>query len=187
VMADFYFAGVPKADFAITNPGGVRSDLLFTTANGVVTYGDLLTVAPFSNDLVTVDLTGAQVIRLLEQQWETLNCAAKTGINGCGRMLQPSAQLTYTWDASQAQNASAGQGARLVAGSVKIGGVALDVTKTYRIATNSFLGQGGDNFTVMQSGTNYAATGYKDIDAFVSYMKANPRLAPPAKRVTRLN
>jgi 5'-nucleotidase len=187
VMADFYFAGVPKADFAITNPGGVRSDLLFTTASGVVTYGDLLTVAPFSNDLVTVDLTGAQVIRLLEQQWETLNCAAKTGINGCGRMLQPSAQLTYTWDASQAQNAATGQGARLVAGSVKIGGVALDVTKTYRIATNSFLGQGGDNFTVMQAGTNYKATGYKDIDAFVSYMKANPRLAPPAKRVTRLN
>lgn len=187
VMADFYFAGVPKADFAITNPGGVRSDLLFTTANGVVTYGDLLTVAPFSNDLVTVDLTGAQVLRLLEQQWETLNCAAKTGINGCGRMLQPSAQLTYTWDANQAPNAAAGQGARLVAGSVKIGGVALDVTKTYRIATNSFLGQGGDNFTVMQAGTNYRATGYKDIDAFVSYMKANPRLAPPAKRVTRLN
>lgn len=188
VMADFYFAGVPRADFAITNPGGVRSDLLFTTANGVVTYGDLLTVAPFSNDLVTVDLTGAQIIRLLEQQWEILNCTAKTGgINGCGRMLQPSAQLTYTWDASQASNAAAGQGARLVAGSVKIGGVALDVAKTYRIATNSFLGQGGDNFTVMQAGTNYLATGYKDIDAFVSYMKANPRLAPPTKRVTRLN
>jgi len=187
VMADFYFAGVPSADFAITNPGGVRSDLLFTTANGVVTYGDLLTVAPFSNDLITVDLTGAQIIRLLEQQWEAANCAAKTGINGCGRMLQPSAQLTYSWDANQPQGAASGQGSRLVLNSVMIGGVALNVTKTYRIATNSFLGQGGDNFTVMQSGTNYTATGYKDIDAFVSYMKANKPLAPPARRVTRLN
>lgn len=190
VMADFMYAGVPRADFAITNPGGVRSDLLFATANGVVTYGDLLTVAPFGNDLVTVDLTGAQIIRLLEQQWEALNCAAKNGpttANGCGRMLQPSAQLTYTWDYSKPQGAADGQGARVIVNTVRIGGAPIDLTKTYRIATVSFLGQGGDNFTVMQQGKNYTATGYKDIDAFVSYMKAHPNLAPPAKRITRLN
>jgi 5'-nucleotidase len=190
VMADFMYAGVPRADFAITNPGGVRADLTFLAPNGVVTYGDLLTVAPFGNDLVTVDLTGAQIIRLLEQQWEALNCAAKSGsntLNGCGRMLQPSKELTYTWDFSKPQGAADGQGARVVVSTVKIGGVAIDLTKTYRIATVSFLGQGGDNFTVMKSGTNYTATGYKDIDAFVAYMKANPKLAPPAKRITRLN
>ena len=186
VVADFYFAGVPKADFAITNPGGVRADLLFQNG-GVVTYGDLLTVAPFSNDLVTVDLTGAQVIRLLEQQWEKPNCDAKTGINGCGRLLQPSAQLQYSWDASKPAGASEGTGARLVAGSITIGGVALDPTKTYRIATSTFLGQGGDNFTVMKAGINYAATGYKDIDAFVAYMKSNSKLPPPVGRVKRIN
>lgn len=191
VMADFMYAGVPKADFAITNPGGVRSDLIYAAANGgVVTYGDLLTVAPFGNDLVTVDLTGAQIIRLLEQQWEALNCAAKNGsntLNGCGRMLQPSAQLSYTWDFNQPQGAADGKGARVVVSSVRIGGVPIDLTKTYRIATVSFLGQGGDNFTVMQAGKNYIATGYKDIDGFVAYMKANPKLAPPSKRITRLN
>jgi len=190
VMADFMYAGVPKADFAITNPGGVRDDLIFAKANGVVTYGDLLTVAPFGNDLVTVDLTGAQIIRLLEQQWEALNCAAKNGpttLNGCGRMLQPSAQLTYTWDFSKPQGAADGQGARVVVSSVKIGGAPIDLAKTYRIATVSFLGQGGDNFTVMQKGTNYTATGYKDIDAFVAYMKSHPKLAPPSQRITRLN
>lgn len=187
VTADFMYAGVPRADFAINNPGGVRADLTLAP-NGVVTYGDLLTVAPFGNDLVTVDLTGAQIIRLLEQQWEAANCAAKTGINGCGRLLQPSAQLTYSWDFSKPQGAPDGQGARVIVNTVKIGGVAIDLTKTYRIATVSFLGQGGDNFTVMSSfGKNYIATGYKDIDAFVAYMKANPNLAPPAKRVTRLN
>jgi 5'-nucleotidase len=190
VMADFMYAGVPKADFAITNPGGVRSDLIYATANGVVTYGDLLTVAPFGNDLVTVDLTGAQIIRLLEQQWEALNCAAKNGpttLNGCGRMLQVSSQLSYSWDFNQPQGAADGKGARVVVSSVKIGGVPIDLAKTYRVATVSFLGQGGDNFTVMQSGKNYIATGYKDIDAFVAYMKANPKLSPPSKRITRLN
>ena len=191
VMSDFMYAGVPKADFAITNPGGVRSDLIYSAAKGgVVTYGDLLTVAPFGNDLVTVDLTGAQIIRLLEQQWEALNCAAKSGpttLNSCGRMLQVSSQLSYSWDFSKPAGAADGQGARVVINTVKIGGVAIDLAKTYRIATVFFLGQGGDNFTVMQAGKNYIATGYKDIDAFVAYMKANPKLAPPSKRITRLN
>jgi len=191
VMTDFMYAGVPRADFAITNPGGVRSDLIYAAASGgVVTYGDLLTVAPFGNDLVTVDLTGAQIIRLLEQQWEALNCAAKNdpkSLNGCGRLLAISSQLSYTYDFSKPAGAADGQGARVVLNTVKIGGVAIDLSKTYRIATVSFLGQGGDNFTVMKSGTNYVATGYKDIDAFVAYMKANPKLAPPTKRVTRLN
>jgi len=187
VMADFFYAGVPKADFALQNPGGVRSDLLFATASGVVTYGDLLTVAPYGNDLATIDLTGQQVIRLLEQQWEAANCAAKTGANGCGRLLQPSSHLTYSWDASKPSNAADGQGARLVLNTVKISGVPIDLTKTYRVATVTFLAQGGDNFTVMKAGKNYTATGYKDIDAFVAYMKANPKLAPPTSRITRLN
>jgi len=51
----------------------------------------------------------------------------------------------------------------------------------------TFLAQGGDNFTVMKAGKNYNATGYKDIDAFVAYMKANPKLVPPANRITKLN
>jgi 5'-nucleotidase len=71
--------------------------------------------------------------------------------------------------------------------SVKISGVPIDLTKTYRVATVTFLAQGGDNFTVMKAGKNYTATGYKDIDAFVAYMKANPKLAPPTSRITRLN
>jgi 5'-nucleotidase len=72
--------------------------------------------------------------------------------------------------------------------SIQINGQALDLTKTYRIATVSFLGQGGDNFTVfLQSGKNYKNTGVKDIEAFVSYMKAHPGLTPPSKRITRVN
>jgi 5'-nucleotidase len=102
-------------------------------------------------------------------------------------MLQVSSQLSYSWDFSKPAGAADGQGARVVLNTVKIGGVAIDLAKTYRIATVSFLGQGGDNFTVMQSGKNYVATGYKDIDAYVAYLKANPKLAPPSKRITRLN
>lgn len=190
VMADVYLSGGPAADIAFINPGGVRADLLFSASKGGnVTYGDLLTVAPFANTLVTVDLTGAQIVRLLEQQWEQANCAAKTGINGCGRLLQPSGNFSYTWDAAQPSGAAAGTGNRVVANSLMVSGVAMDMAKTYRVTFNSFMAPGpGDNFSVVStSGKNIAKSGVIDIDAFVSYMKAHPNLVPPAQRITRIN
>jgi 5'-nucleotidase len=188
VMADVYLSGGPKADIAFINPGGVRADLMYQNG-GAVTYGDLLTVAPFGNTLSTVDLTGAQLVRVLENQWEALNCSAKTGANGCGRMLQPSSGFTYTWDASKPAGAADGTGNRVVAGSLKLNGVAMDMTKTYRVTLNSFMAPGpGDNFSaVTKYGVNVTNSGVIDIDAFVGYMKKNLNLTPPAARITRLN
>ena len=188
VMADAYLAGGAAADIAFINPGGVRADLIFQNG-GAVTYGDLLTVSPFGNTLVSVDLTGAQIVRLLEQQWEAANCAAKTGANGCGRMLQPSKTFSYTWDAAKPSGAADGTGNRVVAGSLRLNGVPMDLTKTYRVTLNNFMAPGpGDNFSVVtSSGKNLASSGVIDIDAFVAYMKANPKLAPPTPRITRLN
>lgn len=186
VLADTYLQGGPAADIGIINPGGVRADLTFT-GNGNVTYGDLLTVAPFGNTLVTLDLTGAQLVRVLEQQWEVPNATAKTGINGGGRMLQVSKGLTYTWDFAKPLGATAGTGNRIVAGSLKLNGVAVDPTKTYKVTTNSFLADGGDNFTVMATGKNRLNSGVIDIDAFVSYVRAYSPLSPPSARITRLN
>ncbi|MBX3660406.1 MAG: bifunctional metallophosphatase/5'-nucleotidase [Ramlibacter sp.] len=186
VLADVYLSGGPASDIGVVNPGGVRADLTFK-GTGAVTYGELLTVAPFGNTLVRVDITGAQLIRLLEQQWEKPNDTAKTGFNGGGRMLQVSKGLTYSWNANATLGAEPGFGARLVAGSLKLNGVAIDPTKTYRITTNSFLADGGDNFTVFKSTTNKVDSGVIDIDAFVSYLRANSPLSPPAPRITRVN
>jgi 5'-nucleotidase len=158
-------------------------------------------VAPFANTLATADLTGADLVRLLEQQWEAANCAAKpnsnaasapvgTGsANGCGRMLQPSSNFSYSWNAAQPAGAPDGTGARVVASSLKIGGTAVVATQVYRVTFNSFQAPGGgDNFTVITNkGKNITNSGVIDIDAFVAYMKAHPNLAPPTPRVTRVN
>ena len=55
------------------NPGGVRADLTLDEISGgeqpgEVTYGEAFEVQPFGNLLVTMDLTGAQIEQLLEQQ-----------------------------------------------------------------------------------------------------------------------
>lgn len=188
VMADVYLDGGPRADIAFINPGGVRADLTYRNG-GAVTYGDLLTVSPFGNVLVTADLTGADLVRLLEQQWEAPNCAAKTGANGCGRMLQPSRNFHYTWDAAEPAGAAPGTGHRVVAGSLTIDGAPVDPARSYRVTFNAFMAPGpGDNFSVVTNAArNITNSGVIDIDAFAAYMRAHPQLAPPAARITRLH
>jgi len=192
LMADTYLEGVPGgADFALVNPGSVRADLTFA-GTGAVTYSDLATIEPFGNTLVTLNLTGAQIVRLLEQQWEAPNNTAKvnTVTGAVGRLLLPSKGLTYTYDNNQPAGATSGQGNRIVAGTLKLNGVAIDPGKTYKIATNSFLGTGtgGDNFTVMAKlGTNSLDTKVLDLDAFTAYFATHSPVSPPTARITRLN
>ncbi len=80
-------AGTGQAVAAFMNPGGVRADL----AAGEITYGEAFTVQPFGNSLVTMTLTGAQLLEMLKQQW----CGAAST-----RILQPSQGVTYTWSAA---------------------------------------------------------------------------------------
>lgn len=201
VMADSYLGGVPgAADIAFVNPGSVRADLIFSAGNpqGTVTYSMLATIEPFGNTLVTVNLTGAQVLRVLEEQWEGANATAKTNptTNTVGRILGISKGLTYNYDNNAAKGAAAGNGARVVAGSVKLNGVAIDPAKTYKVVTNAFLSPSlasttaPDNFAViMNGGTNRIDTKILDLDAFVAFFKlpANANLPSPTPRVIRVN
>ena len=87
---------------AITNPGGIRTDLTFAGSpagegDGVVTYGEAFAVQPFSNIMQTITLTGAQLKTVLEQQWQP-----QPDGSVAVRILQISSTLHYTWSASAA-------------------------------------------------------------------------------------
>ena len=80
------------------NPGGIRADLIYSQISGgeqpgEVTYGEMFTVQPFGNSLVTMTLTGAQIERVLEQQW-----ARRLGARPPSVILQVSERFTYTWN-----------------------------------------------------------------------------------------
>ena len=81
---------------ALMNPGGIRADLVENAA-GDVTYGAAFTVQPFNNFVVSMDLTGAQVKAILNEQWNGPNDKAATG----NKILQVSG-LKYQWDTSEA-------------------------------------------------------------------------------------
>ena len=63
---------------ASMNPGGIRDDL----NAGEVLWGELFAIQPFSNDVVAMDVTGAQIKTLLEQQWIHQNPAKILKISG---------------------------------------------------------------------------------------------------------
>jgi 5'-nucleotidase len=184
VVADSYLAGSQGAAYGtgagqigMSNTGGVRANL---DAGLQVTYGNLFTVTPFGNNLVTVTMTGAQIKRVLEQQWESPQPAN-------GRVMQVSNGFTYTWDGSTANGAAPGTGNRVVDGSIKLNGVAIGMASTYRVTINNFMASGGDNLTVFTQATN-SQSGVIDINAGVAYFKAQGTVATPGQnRIRRIN
>jgi 5'-nucleotidase len=165
--------GFGDAVMSFMNPGGVRGDLLFASSaagegDGVVTYGELFTVQPFGNSLVTMTLTGAHIERMLEEQFCGLNSPA----NGFFfKVLLPSAGFHYTWDQSAAGAADCAAADAVDPASITIGGTQLDLAASYRVTVNSFLADGGDGFAVLRQGTDRLG-GAVDTDAFEAYLAA---------------
>ena len=168
--------GEGGAQIAFMNPGGVRADLTYGTISGgeqpgEVTYHEAFDVQPFGNLLVTMDLTGAQIEQLLEQQ-ARLDAAG----NETALILGVSRGFAYTYDPSKPV------GDRIDPASITLDGTMLDLAATYRIVTNSFLADGGDSFTVFQGGTNRIGGG-DDLVAFTEYLGENSPVAPPEDRI----
>lgn len=160
------------------NMGGMRKDL-DVGADMMSTYGQLQAVLPFSNTLVVMDLTGAQIRTLLEQQW------------GSGQGDQPRTVLQVSQGFSYQWRHNAAQGQHVVPGSVKLNGVALDDNKTYRIAVNNFLAEGGDGFPLFAGVKGKRDTNIRDLDALTAYLSQRAKAGQPAgsattaRRITR--
>ncbi|THC43972.1 bifunctional UDP-sugar hydrolase/5'-nucleotidase [Massilia sp. Mn16-1_5] len=149
------------AQIGFMNNGGIRKDLETSDAALTTNFGHAQAVLPFGNTLVVLDLTGAQLRRLLEQQWQRPSASGAT-------ILQVSQGLSYTWDEKRPI------GQRLVPGSLKFNGKPVDDNQTYRVVANNFLAEGGDNFPEFAKGTKRVDTQIVDLDALSEYIARNP-------------
>ncbi len=174
---------------ALMNPGGIRNDLTENAA-GDLTYGSAFSVQPFNNFVVSMDLTGAQIKALLNEQWNGNNESSASG----NKILQVSG-LTYTWDRDLAADPNT---------DALVGDVLFDAdgnpatagdntplvdTQTYRVVANNFLSDGGDNFATFKSGTNKLIGGL-DIDSLVKYVTAREPAGvtpTPTDRIKSIN
>jgi 5'-nucleotidase len=116
------------ADVALTNGGGIRDSIQI----GDITVGDVITVLPFGNYVVTIDVTGAELVEALEHGLQAYpeTLGAFPHIAGMNVVFDPSQEV----------------GSRVV--EVTVGGEELDMEATYSLATNDFLAAGGDDYTM---------------------------------------
>ena len=156
-------------ELALMNPGGIRADLVFASSgagdpDGSVNYREAATVQPFANTLVTIDLTGAQLKEVLEQQWQP------EGSTRPFLKLGVSEGFAYSYDPA------APAGERITA--MYLDGERVTSEQVVHVVTNSFLAAGGDAFTAFEEGTNKADSGRIDLDAFVDYIESTSPVAP---------
>ncbi len=144
------------ADMAFMNPGGIRADLAVEPGRAV-TLGDLFAVQPFSNDLVVMSLSGAQVHDLLQRQLPKTDAPP--------RLLQVSHSLHYRWKLHDGKP---------VLGTVLVDGQALELGRNYRVVVNNFMAEGGDGHGIFKQGRDRVSLGM-DIDALSELLAEQPQ------------
>ncbi|MFL6136914.1 MAG: bifunctional metallophosphatase/5'-nucleotidase [Frankiaceae bacterium] len=145
---------------ALMNEGGIRADMLA----GEVTWGDLFSIQPFNNLMVTMKLTGAQLWTVLGQQFQPAN--------GTIRNLQISG-LNYNWHQTGDFTGTI-TGVWLGTGPAGTGTpIANDASTVYTVTTNNFLAGGGDGFAELANGANQVI-GPSDLDVLINYVGSLP-------------
>jgi 2',3'-cyclic-nucleotide 2'-phosphodiesterase (5'-nucleotidase family) len=134
------------SDVAFQNSGGIRDDIL----RGEITYRKIYKVDGFSNTIVTMDMTGEQLLTALE-----------VSVMGGHGIFQVSG-LRMVFDPKRPPME------RIV--SAEVGGKPMDLQAKYKVATNSFLAAGGGNYRIFQEAENWTDTGILVRQAMVDFI-----------------
>ncbi|MEU7191843.1 bifunctional metallophosphatase/5'-nucleotidase [Streptomyces sp. NPDC045369] len=155
----------------------IAGDLTYDAAtNGTVAFGKAWNAVGFGDPIVTATVTGQQLHDALEQQW--------TVPAGGGLKYAPlavSANVRYSFDATGPA------GDRVDPADVFIDGIALDVSRSYRVAAPSYTLLNQDGYPAF-TGFTRPFRHQRDFESFVAYVKERGRLDPaPLDRVTVKN
>lgn len=141
---------IVNADIAITNGGGVRAPLMA----GTITVGDMYTILPFDNTLVTMEMKGSDIIKVLEHGIEPDNF-------GWGQ--HAGVKLWYTPGAERGEKIT----------SVRLAdGTKLENDKYYTMVTNDFMAVGGDSYD-FSAAKNVVDTNLVIRDEMANYWREN--------------
>lgn len=142
-----------KAEIGIMNAGGLRAAL----QPGPVKVGDIFTIFPFDNALVTLDLDGATLQGFIDKA---------ASIPGRAAQLQYSG-VSFSVVGGKAVD-------------VMVNGKPLDPKRAYKVATIDYLAQGNDGYEAFAKAKNYQPAGLVLRDVALEAVKAHPTVVPPA-------
>ncbi len=145
------------AMIAINNGGGIRASIDV----GEITKGEIITVLPFGNYIVTKELSGSEIKAMLEH-----GTSAYPEAEG---MFPQVGGLTFSIDLNKSV------GDRVT--NINVAGMPIDLNKEYIVATNNFVAAGGDGYTMF--GDNEILNEYKTLDeALIEYAATMGTVAP---------
>ncbi len=144
-------------DFALTNSGGLRTDI----DAGDITFGEVYEALPFDNSLVVVELDGNEVRQVLEE-----------GVTGAHGVVQVSGlQFTFDYDAPA--------GSRIIGDIIDLNtSLPIDPVALYQVAVNDFMANGGDGYATLAANPQ-TNTFFLVRDIVVSWIMANSPFTAP--------
>ncbi len=151
--------GKKSVDFAIMNKGGIRRSF----PKGNISEGMIITMLPFANRTVVVDIKGSDIYSLLEVMAQR-----------DGDMLSSEMEVVYAIKDGKSQIISA-----------LLNGKPIDRDATYRVATIDYLANGGDYMRAFTNGTQVAVSDSVLFDDLLKYLKTNykKKAINPSKKV----
>lgn len=177
-IADAYRKAT-NADVALVNGGSIRADLTYNP--GILTKRDVLSILPFNNPIVKIEISGKTLREALEHG------VARSGKNEDkepGRFPQVSG-MSFKFDTTKPA------GSRVT--EILVGGKPLDENKTYTLATSDFLvSRSGDGYVMFKNAKILinAAEAQKDSEVFERAIKESPdaTISPRLEgRIVKLN
>jgi 5'-nucleotidase / UDP-sugar diphosphatase len=176
-IADAYRNAV-GADIGFVNGGSIRADLTYSP--GTLTKRDVLSILPFNNPIVKVEVTGKLLREILEHG---VGRSGANEDNEPGRFPQVSG-LSFKFDTTKPA------GSRVT--EILVGGKPVDDKKTYTLATSDFLvTRSGDEYTMFKQAKvlTTAEAAPKDSDVFEQAIRNAPNktIAPKLEgRIVRI-
>ena len=147
------------AEIGFTNAAGIRNDL----EAGALTHGALYDALPFGNHLIRMTMSGAEVLAVLEQQFEGGRAALPAFLRVSG--------LRYVYDLTRPS------GNRVLAAD-GVDGRPLDPARRYTVVANDYIVGGGDRYSAFAAG-HEATPLMTDLEALETYLTLAPQPLQP--------
>ncbi|WP_255551371.1 5'-nucleotidase C-terminal domain-containing protein [Sporosarcina sp. E16_8] len=145
----------PSTVIAFQNGGGIRTSI----PQGPITYGQAISVLPFGNTLALMELSGTELKAVFERSVEKYpeEDGGFLHVSGMKLIFNPEAKI----------------GNRVI--SMAIDGKEIEADKMYKVTTNVFTAQGGDNYEVLKKAYaegRASEPGFSDWENFADHMKS---------------
>ncbi|XP_046636634.1 snake venom 5'-nucleotidase-like isoform X3 [Daphnia pulicaria] len=174
-----------KVSIALLNSGAIRSSVDERSRNGSITYGNILSVAPFPNTVDVVKINGETLKKMLEYSVQDYNASNDDPLGG---FLQVSG-INVVYDVSRPK------GDRVVQLLARCNNCRMPVylpvepEEVYDVAMSSYLAGGGDGYKLLKGNIiEHTLTGMLDADTIITYMaKMSPIVAGLDRRISFVN